>query len=368
MKPIVAANWKMNFTINESVNLIDEIIKRSPSAGAEIIFFPNYISLQSVKQKLVDTAYMVGSQNVHHDESGAFTGEVSASMLSILDLDYVITGHSERRQFFNESDDQVNQKIKRALDVNIKPVVCIGETIDERNSGKTTEVLNRQLNKAFEEVDVLSADKIIVAYEPVWAIGTGVSADESQVLEAHALIKQTLASIFSENIPILYGGSVNASNAFELINLNNVDGFLIGGASLKSESFCQIIENVTVENNSRSFMIGFLITIHAIISVLLITVVLMQASQGGGLSGLSGTQTTNAIFGGRSAGNALSKITTYLAAIFMGLALLISLIASPGSRSGSSVIEDAQQDGSLAPSTESLSLPTVPLQEDIDKD
>ena len=249
MKPIVAANWKMNFTIDESLNLIDEIIKRSPSVGAKIIFFPNYISLQSVKQKLVDTAYMVGSQNVHHDESGAFTGEVSASMLSILDLDYVITGHSERRQFFNESDDQVNQKIKRALDVNIKPVVCIGETIDERKSGKTTEVLNRQLNKAFEEIDVLSANKIIVAYEPVWAIGTGVSADENQVLEAHALIKQTLASIFSENIPILYGGSVNASNAFELINLNNVDGFLIGGASLKSESFCQIIENVTVENN-----------------------------------------------------------------------------------------------------------------------
>ena len=249
MKPIVAANWKMNFTIDESLNLIDEIIKRSPSVEAKIIFFPNYISLQSVKQKLVDTAYMVGSQNVHHDESGAFTGEVSASMLSILDLDYVIIGHSERRQFFNESDDQVNQKIKRALDVNIKPVVCIGETIDERKSGKTTEVLNRQLNKAFEEIEVLSANKIIVAYEPVWAIGTGVSADENQVLEAHALIKQTLTSIFSENIPILYGGSVNASNAFELINLNNVDGFLIGGASLKSESFCQIIENVTVENN-----------------------------------------------------------------------------------------------------------------------
>ena len=249
MKPIVAANWKMNFTIDESLNLIDEIIKRSPSVEAEIIFFPNYISLQSVKQKLVDTAYMVGSQNVHHNESGAFTGEVSASMLSILDLDYVIIGHSERRQYFNESDDQVNQKIKRALDVNIKPVVCIGETIDERKSGKTTEVLNRQLNKAFVEIDVLSADKIIVAYEPVWAIGTGVSANGNQVLEAHALIKQTLTSIFSENIPILYGGSVNASNAFELINLNNVDGFLIGGASLKSESFCQIIENVTVENN-----------------------------------------------------------------------------------------------------------------------
>ena len=249
MKPIVAANWKMNFTIDESLNLIDEIIKRSPSVEAEIIFFPNYISLQSVKQKLVDTAYMVGSQNVHHNESGAFTGEVSASMLSILDLDYVIIGHSERRQYFNESDNQVNQKIKRALDVNIKPVVCIGETIDERKSGKTTEVLNRQLNKAFDEIDVLSANKIIVAYEPVWAIGTGVSADENQVLEAHALIKQTLVSIFSENIPILYGGSVNASNAFELINLNNVDGFLIGGASLKSESFCQIIENVTVENN-----------------------------------------------------------------------------------------------------------------------
>ena len=170
-------------------------------------------------------------------------------MLSVLDLDYVIIGHSERRQYFYESDDQVNQKIKRALSVNIKPVVCIGETIDERKSGKTIEVLTRQLNKAFEEIESFNANMIVVAYEPVWAIGTGVSADKNQVLEAHALIKQTLTSIFSENIPILYGGSVNASNAFELINLNNVDGFLIGGASLKSESFCQIIENVLVENN-----------------------------------------------------------------------------------------------------------------------
>ena len=170
-------------------------------------------------------------------------------MLSVLDLDYVIIGHSERRQYFYESDDQVNQKIKRALSVNIKPVVCIGETIDERKSGKTIEVLTTQLNKAFEEIKSFNANMIVVAYEPVWAIGTGVSADKNQVLEAHALIKQTLASIFSENIPILYGGSVNASNAFELINLNNVDGFLIGGASLKSESFCQIIENVLVENN-----------------------------------------------------------------------------------------------------------------------
>ena len=249
MKPIIAANWKMNFTIDESLNLIDEIIKKSPSNEAEIIFFPNYISLQSVQQKLLDSAYKVGSQNVHHDESGAFTGEVSASMLSVLNLDYVIIGHSERRQYFYESDDQVNQKIKRALSVNIKPVVCIGETIDERKSGKTIEVLTTQLNKAFEEIESFNANMIVVAYEPVWAIGTGVSADKNQVLEAHALIKQTLASIFSENIPILYGGSVNASNAFDLINLNNVDGFLIGGASLKSESFCQIIENVLVENN-----------------------------------------------------------------------------------------------------------------------
>ena len=127
--------------------------------------------------------------------------------------------------------------------------MCIGETIDERKSGKTIEVLTTQLNKAFEEIKSFNANMIVVAYEPVWAIGTGVSADKNQVLEAHALIKQTLASIFSENIPILYGGSVNASNAFELINLNNVDGFLIGGASLKSESFCQIIENVLVKNN-----------------------------------------------------------------------------------------------------------------------
>ena len=245
MKPIVAANWKMNLTLLESHALLEEILNQSKSTDAKVIFFPSFISLPSICDKLRDTQYTVGGQNISDKESGAYTGEISASMLQSLNAHYVIIGHSERRQFYHENDSQINDKILHALNAKLKPIVCIGETLQERQDDETALVLKRQLTAAFENIEQNEHYNIIVAYEPVWAIGTGQAAEENQILEAHKLIKKTLKSIFDNNIPTLYGGSVTADNALSLINIDHVDGFLIGGASLNSESFCQIIKNIT---------------------------------------------------------------------------------------------------------------------------
>ena len=245
MKPIVAANWKMNLTLPESHTLLEEILNQSKAIDAKVIFFPSFISLPSICDKLRGTDYGVGGQNISDRENGPYTGEISASMLQSLNAHYVIIGHSERRQFYYEDDSQINDKILRALNAKLKPIVCIGETLQERQSNETALVLERQLTNAFENIEQNEYDNIIVAYEPVWAIGTGQTAEENQILEAHNLIKNTLKSIFDNNIPTLYGGSVTADNASLLIKIDHVDGFLIGGASLKSESFCQIIKNIT---------------------------------------------------------------------------------------------------------------------------
>ena len=242
--PIVAANWKMNLTIDEGLKLVEQILDSSSSDSSEIIFFPPSIILSAICGELKNTGYKIGIQNIHHEESGAYTGEISAGMVKSLDVQYAIIGHSERRQYFLETDLQVNGKIKSALGVGLCPVVCVGESLDERESGKTNEILKKQLMSAFNNIDN-KLDRLVVAYEPVWAIGTGKSADSNQVFDAHNFINEILQSLFENRIPILYGGSVKAENASELYEIKNVDGFLIGGASLQSESFCQIIKNVT---------------------------------------------------------------------------------------------------------------------------
>lgn len=250
MNPIIAANWKMNLTTNESLNLIDEILDSSSPDSSEIIFFPASISLNAVSIKLKDSGFGVGIQNIHHEANGAFTGEVSAQMVKDLDVQYAIIGHSERRQFFLETDSQINAKINNALIAGLCPVVCFGETFEQREAGNTFDILKKQLMSACNNID-RKLDKFIVAYEPVWAIGTGRSASLKQVQDAHKFIDSILKTLFDVNIPILYGGSVNAENASEMYNIKNVDGFLIGGASLKSNSFCQIIKNIT-KNTKRS--------------------------------------------------------------------------------------------------------------------
>jgi len=242
--PIVAANWKMNLTIEEGLDLVKQVLDGSSSDGSEIIFFPPSIALSAIGGVLKNTDYKVGIQNIHHEKSGAYTGEISAEMVKFLDVQYAIIGHSERRQYFFETDAQINGKIKSALSANLCPVVCVGESLPERQSGKTNEILKKQLMSALKDIDNIS-DRLVIAYEPVWAIGTGKSADLNQVYDAHNFINEILQSRFKNHTPILYGGSVKAENASELCEIKNVDGFLIGGASLQSESFCQIIKNVT---------------------------------------------------------------------------------------------------------------------------
>lgn len=242
--PIVAANWKMNLTIEEGLDLVKQVLDGSSSDGSEIIFFPPSIALSAIGGVLKNTDYKVGIQNIHHEKSGAYTGEISAEMVKFLYVQYAIIGHSERRQYFFETDAQINGKIKSALSANLCPVVCVGESLPERQSGKTNEILKKQLMSALKDIDNTS-DRLVIAYEPVWAIGTGKSADLNQVYDAHNFINEILQSRFKNHTPILYGGSVKAENASELCQIKNVDGFLIGGASLQSESFCQIIKNVT---------------------------------------------------------------------------------------------------------------------------
>ena len=247
--PIVAGNWKMHKTPSDGKIFVSETIDMLLNIEhISIIFGPPFTGLFDMDVK---PPFYKAAQNCHWEEQGAFTGEISASMLKALNIQYVIIGHSERRQYLHENDKQVNDKIHLALKAELIPIICIGETLKERENGQTDPVLKEQLNSAFENINLDNQKNIIVAYEPVWAIGTGLTAEKNKILDAHSLIKETLETVYNFNIPVLYGGSVNADNAASLINIENVDGFLVGGASLKSESFCQIVKNIT-KNFERS--------------------------------------------------------------------------------------------------------------------
>jgi len=247
-KPLIVANWKMNGSLE---GLKDFFEKLDLCEYAEAVVLPPAVYIRDCISAIGNRAIAVGIQNIWTEDAGAFTGEISASMLKALNIQYVIIGHSERRQYMYENDKQVNDKIHLALKAELIPIICIGETLKERENGQTDLVLKEQLNSAFENINLDNQKNIIVAYEPVWAIGTGLTAEKNKILDAHSLIKETLETIYNFNIPILYGGSVNADNAASLINIENVDGFLVGGASLKSESFCQIVKNIT-KNFERS--------------------------------------------------------------------------------------------------------------------
>ncbi|NOZ73902.1 MAG: triose-phosphate isomerase [FCB group bacterium] len=241
--PIIAGNWKMNFTPSESEVFVGKCrnmlldIERS-----QVIFCPPFTGLERAKNALQGSTHGLGAQNCHWESKGAYTGEISLEMLIDIGVQYVIAGHSERRHIFNESDSWINRKVKAILNADLTPILCIGETLEERNSGKTEQVIQTQLNQGLNGVPDISG--IIIAYEPVWAIGTGVTATPGQAGEAHAIIRQTIRSIFgADNVDalrILYGGSVKPDNAEALIEIPGVDGFLIGGASLKAEDFSDI--------------------------------------------------------------------------------------------------------------------------------
>jgi triosephosphate isomerase len=242
----VAGNWKMNNTIEQSVNLVNSLQKEIRDIHkVDIMVAPPFTAIKSVYDALSDSSIQVGAQDVFWEESGAYTGEVSPMMLKDAGCKWAIIGHSERRQGFGETDETVNRKIKAALAAGLKAIACVGETLEERDAGIAFDVLGRQVTGALAGLSKEDADKVVIAYEPVWAIGTGRTATPEQADEAHAKIRGKVAALFgakvSEAMRILYGGSMKPGNALELLRCENVDGGLIGGASLKTAEFSAII-------------------------------------------------------------------------------------------------------------------------------
>ncbi len=245
---IVAGNWKMNNDLNESVTLINEI-KESlvEREDVKVIIAPTFIALDKASQLLSGTNIGLSAQNMCSEDSGAFTGAISANMIKSVGCEYVILGHSERRTIFGETDKLVNAKIKKAIAKNLTPIFCIGETLEERESGEMKNVIEKQVREGLDGISETDLAGTIVAYEPVWAIGTGKVATPEQAQEVHAFIRNLLKEMYSEelaeNTTIQYGGSVKPENATELIGQNDIDGALVGGACLKADSFVAIIKN-----------------------------------------------------------------------------------------------------------------------------
>jgi triosephosphate isomerase len=245
-KKIIAGNWKMNKDLHQSQNLVSEIINGlGKDTKAEVIVCPPFTSLSEVSSLLKGTQIKLGAQNMYYEESGAYTGEVSADMLKSVGCEYVILGHSERRVIFNEPDELINKKIKAALAKGLKPIFCIGELLEQRENGETMQVVSRQVEKGLEGVSAEQMKNLIIAYEPVWAIGTGKTATPQQAQEVHSFIRELVAKKFnasvSENLIIQYGGSVKPDNANQLLSQKDIDGALVGGACLKADSFLGII-------------------------------------------------------------------------------------------------------------------------------
>jgi triosephosphate isomerase (TIM) len=245
-KPIIAGNWKMQNTIAEAESLIQALL---PKVGAvedvEVVVCPAFLSLQAVVDSARGSAVQVYAQNMHEKDSGAYTGEVSAPMLSEIDVQGVILGHSERRQYYNETDRVLQQKVPRALEAGFVPILCVGETEEERERGDTERKLRHQVQEGLEKVPKDRLREVVVAYEPIWAIGTGLSASPQQVQDAIAFVRALVQGFDKEagmQVRILYGGSVKADNAAELLALPDVDGALVGGASLDAGSFAAIVE------------------------------------------------------------------------------------------------------------------------------
>lgn len=243
--PLIAGNWKMNKPPAEAAQLAADLKETVQcSADVDVLACPPFTSIQAVQDVLTDSGISVGAQNVHWEESGAFTGEISASMLAELGASHVIIGHSERRQYFGETDETVNQRLHAALKGGLIPVVCVGETLEERDAGQVESVIRKQVEKDFAGLTADAMKGTVIAYEPVWAIGTGRTATPEQAQEVHALIRQLLRDLFdgvAEDVRILYGGSMKPGNAAELLACADIDGGLIGGASLKAGDFAEIV-------------------------------------------------------------------------------------------------------------------------------
>jgi triosephosphate isomerase len=242
--PYLAANWKMHKTIAESAQFVDAVLPKVEASGNDIVICPPFLALGEVVRLTRETAVRVAAQNMHEAESGAFTGEVAAPMLVDAGADAVVLGHSERRQYFGETDDSLARKVPAALEAGLEPILCIGESEEARDAGQTEGVLERQLQADLAEVDAERLAEVVVAYEPIWAIGTGRTASPEQAQEAVAFVRDVLRGRGAEadRVRILYGGSVKPANAAELMAQPDIDGALVGGASLDPDDFAAIVD------------------------------------------------------------------------------------------------------------------------------
>lgn len=245
--PLIAGNWKMNNNIEESLTLVKNLIQLSKDFNddVEVLVCAPFTALYSIKQFLSDSKIKLGAQNMHYNEKGAYTGEISPLMLKDIGIDYVIIGHSERRQYFNETDESVNKKLKSSIKFGIKPILCVGETLQQRESKIEKATVKNQIINAFKDIKDEDSVKVVIAYEPIWAIGTGKTATSDEANNMALFIRNTFKEIYGEELSmqllILYGGSVKGENASELMNKSDIDGALVGGASLKAEEFMKII-------------------------------------------------------------------------------------------------------------------------------
>ncbi len=245
-KAVIAGNWKMNKTASEAAALIDELIPAVKDASCEVVICTPYTSLVTAVEKTRGTNIHVGAENVHFEKSGAFTGEISADMLLDLGVEYVIVGHSERRQYFGETDQTVNKRALAALNAGLKTIICVGESLEQREEGITEELVRLQTKIALQGVTAEQMADVIIAYEPIWAIGTGRTATADQAEEVCAQIRKVIGEVYGEGVAeavtVQYGGSMNAKNCAELVGKKDVDGGLIGGASLKAPDFAVIVK------------------------------------------------------------------------------------------------------------------------------
>jgi triosephosphate isomerase len=244
-KPILAGNWKMNKTRDAAIHFILDVEPKLPKDNVDVIICAPAILLRDLVKR--SDVIKVGAQNMNEHDSGAYTGEISPVMLKDTKVDYVILGHSERRAYYNETDATVNAKIKKALEFELKPIVCVGETLEQRESGKTNDVLSNQIKKAFDSITIENPENVIIAYEPIWAIGTGKSATSKEAQDSCKYIRELLTGIFGEDtsskIRILYGGSINVKNFKDIIAQEDIDGGLVGGSSLVENDFVELTKD-----------------------------------------------------------------------------------------------------------------------------
>ncbi len=245
-KPIIAGNWKMNMTPDAAKALVSELIPLVADAACDVVVCPPYVDLCAVKPLLAGTSIKLGAQNVHWAEKGAFTGEISADMLKAFGVEFAIIGHSERRQYFGETDETVNARAKAAIAAGITPIICVGESLAQREAGETDGFVSGQTVNALKDIPAVEVEKLVIAYEPIWAIGTGVTATKEQANQTVGVVRAAIAGVYgqavADKVRIQYGGSMNPKNASELMAMPEIDGGLIGGAALKAEDFAKVVK------------------------------------------------------------------------------------------------------------------------------